>query len=70
MREDERARWTKLVADFESADLSQREFALNCSTLARGTRRRISAAMRGTFAVPPVQHTTPISPGSTPAAFT
>ena len=27
MREDERARWTKLVADFESADLSQREFA-------------------------------------------
>jgi hypothetical protein len=24
MREDERARWTKLVADFESADLSQR----------------------------------------------
>jgi transposase len=27
MREDERARWTRLVADFESADLSQREFA-------------------------------------------
>ena len=27
MRDDERARWTKLVADFESADLSQREFA-------------------------------------------
>jgi hypothetical protein len=27
MREDDRARWTKLVADFESADLSQREFA-------------------------------------------
>ncbi len=27
MREDNRARWTKLVADFESADLSQREFA-------------------------------------------
>ncbi|MFL5412500.1 MAG: IS66 family insertion sequence element accessory protein TnpA [Myxococcales bacterium] len=27
MREDERARWMKLVADYESADLSQREFA-------------------------------------------
>ncbi len=27
MRDDERARWTKLVSDFESADLSQREFA-------------------------------------------
>ncbi len=27
MRDDGRARWTKLVADFESADLSQREFA-------------------------------------------
>ncbi len=27
MREDERARWTKLVADFESSDLTQREFA-------------------------------------------
>lgn len=27
MREDDRARWTKLVADFESADLRQREFA-------------------------------------------
>ena len=27
MRDDDRARWTKLVADFESADLSQREFA-------------------------------------------
>jgi hypothetical protein len=27
MRDDERARWTKLVADFESADLTQREFA-------------------------------------------
>jgi hypothetical protein len=27
MREDDRARWTKLVADFDSADLSQREFA-------------------------------------------
>src|SRR5512133_986729 len=30
MREDERARWTKLVADFESADLSQQEFAQEC----------------------------------------
>ena len=27
MRDDDRARWTKLVVDFESADLSQREFA-------------------------------------------
>ena len=27
MRQDERDRWTRLVADFESADLSQREFA-------------------------------------------
>ncbi|WP_242359933.1 IS66 family insertion sequence element accessory protein TnpB [Anaeromyxobacter sp. SG17] len=27
MREDDRARWTKLVADYESVDLSQREFA-------------------------------------------
>lgn len=27
MHEDERARWTKLVADFESSDLSQRECA-------------------------------------------
>jgi hypothetical protein len=27
MREDDRARWTRLVLDFESADLSQREFA-------------------------------------------
>ena len=27
MRDDDRARWTKLVADFESAGLSQREFA-------------------------------------------
>jgi transposase len=27
MREDERGKWTKLVADFESTDLSQREFA-------------------------------------------
>ena len=27
MRDDDRARWTRLVADFESADLSQREFA-------------------------------------------
>ncbi len=28
MRNEDRARWTKLVADYESADLSQREFAL------------------------------------------
>jgi transposase len=27
MRDEDRARWTKLVADFESADLSQRDFA-------------------------------------------
>jgi len=27
MRDEDRSRWTKLVADFESADLSQREFA-------------------------------------------
>src|SRR5690349_1191957 len=27
MRDEDRARWTKLVADFETADLSQREFA-------------------------------------------
>src|SRR6266568_4849099 len=27
MRDDDRARWTKLVADLESTDLSQREFA-------------------------------------------
>jgi hypothetical protein len=27
MREDDRARWTKLAADFEAADLSHREFA-------------------------------------------
>jgi hypothetical protein len=27
MRDEERARWTKSVADFESVDLSQREFA-------------------------------------------
>jgi len=27
MRNKDRARWTKLVADYESADLSQREFA-------------------------------------------
>ena len=27
MREDGRGRWTKLVADFESSDLTQREFA-------------------------------------------
>jgi hypothetical protein len=27
MRNDDRARWTKLVADYESVDLSQREFA-------------------------------------------
>jgi hypothetical protein len=27
MADTDRARWTKLVADFESADLSQREFA-------------------------------------------
>ena len=27
MRDDDRARWTKLVADFESVDLSQREYA-------------------------------------------
>jgi len=27
MRNGDRTRWTKLVADFESADLSQREFA-------------------------------------------
>jgi hypothetical protein len=27
MRDEERARWTRLVADFESADLIQREFA-------------------------------------------
>jgi transposase len=27
MADTNRARWTKLVADFESADLSQREFA-------------------------------------------
>ncbi len=27
MRNEDRARWTKLVADYESADLSQREFA-------------------------------------------
>jgi hypothetical protein len=26
-REQERARWTKLVADFEASDLTQREFA-------------------------------------------
>ena len=27
MRNEDRTRWTKLVADYESADLSQREFA-------------------------------------------
>ncbi len=27
MREDERAMWTKLAADFESVDLSQRQVA-------------------------------------------
>jgi transposase len=27
MADTDRARWTRLVADFESADLSQREFA-------------------------------------------
>jgi hypothetical protein len=27
MADENRARWTKLVADFESCDLSQREFA-------------------------------------------
>ena len=27
MTDQERARWTKLVADFESSDLTQREFA-------------------------------------------
>jgi hypothetical protein len=27
MRDEDRSRWTKLVADFESADLSQRQFA-------------------------------------------
>ena len=27
MRDEDRSRWTRLVADFESADLSQREFA-------------------------------------------
>ncbi len=27
MAEQDRARWTKLVADFESSDLTQREFA-------------------------------------------
>jgi len=27
MRDDDRARWTRLVSDYESADLSQREFA-------------------------------------------
>ena len=27
MADDDRGRWTKLVADFESCDLSQREFA-------------------------------------------
>jgi DNA invertase Pin-like site-specific DNA recombinase len=43
---------------------------LNCSMRAAGSRRRISAAFRGTFAVPPVQHTTPMSSGATPAART
>ena len=27
MRDEDRSRWTRLVADFEAADLSQREFA-------------------------------------------
>jgi hypothetical protein len=27
MSDDERSKWTKVVADFEAADLSQREFA-------------------------------------------
>jgi transposase len=27
MAEQDRSRWTKLVADFESSDLTQREFA-------------------------------------------
>jgi transposase len=27
MRDEDRARWTKLVADFEASDLTQREFA-------------------------------------------
>jgi transposase len=27
MHDDDRARWTKLVADFEASDLTQREFA-------------------------------------------
>ncbi|MFT3912595.1 MAG: IS66 family insertion sequence element accessory protein TnpB [Anaeromyxobacteraceae bacterium] len=27
MSDDERSKWTKLVADFETADLSQREFS-------------------------------------------
>ena len=27
MADENRARWTRLVADFESCDLSQREFA-------------------------------------------
>jgi hypothetical protein len=35
MADTDRARWTRLVADFESADLSQREFAQE-----RGNRPR------------------------------
>jgi hypothetical protein len=48
MREDDRARWTKLVADFESADLSQREFAqVGCRSATCATGSTGCARSRG-----------------------
>ncbi len=39
MRNEDRARWTKLVADYESADLSQREFAQERGISLSGARQ-------------------------------
>jgi len=35
MAEQDRTRWTKLVADFESSDLTQREFASSARSRVR-----------------------------------
>jgi hypothetical protein len=46
MAEQDRARWTKLVADFESSDLTQPEFASCCRAAPMTAQGPISREQR------------------------
>ncbi len=63
-RDEDRERWTKLVADFEASDLTQREFAtergISFSNL-RNWLYRLRKESR------PLGETAPASPGQAPA---